>query len=199
MALSDSEIARIKGHLGYNVLSIGAEPYIGITALFSQVIQPYLIGGAATTSATSVTAASEPTPVTLTLTSPAGFVAGDICIVDVDTRQERATIQSLSGSTITVQLSFAHSGTYPVVVEGPEALVRSILRKADEAQVALNESTASAGIKQLGQGEIEWFGSNDGSLLRSLRGQLNYWRDELAALLGIVRLNKGGGAVTSLY
>jgi hypothetical protein len=200
VALTDAELARVKYHLGYNLLTVGALPYVGYVSLFDQVIQPYLTGGAATTSSTAVTAADEPTAVTLTLASATGFVAGDTCLVDVDSKQERVTIRALSGSTITVLLSFAHSGTYPVVVEGPEALVRSLLKKADEAQTALNDATSSAGIKQLGQGEIEWFGSSDGSLLSSLRSQLGYWRDELASALGIVRLNKrGGGGCVSLY
>lgn len=200
MSLSDAEIARIKYHLGYNLLANGAEPYIGITALFANVIQPYLTGGASTTSSTAVTAADEPTAVTLTLTSATGFVAGDTCLVDVDSKQERVTIRALSGSTITVLLSLAHSGTYPVVVEGPEALVRSLLKKADEAQTALNTATSTAGLKQVDNGGVEWFSASDGGTMKSLRSQLNYWRDELASALGIVRLNKrGGGGCVSLY
>lgn len=200
MALTASEVARLKNHLGYNVLSNGAQPYIGIATIFEQVIQVYLTGGAITTSTTAVTAATSPTPATLTLASATGFTAGDVCIVDVDSREERATIQAVSGSTITLLLSLAHSGTYPVVVEGPEALVRSVLKKADAAWSALNSATSTAGLKQVDNGGVEWFGSHEGGLIQSLRSQLNYWRDELASLLGIVRLNKrGGGGMVSLY
>src|SRR5512139_2281259 len=98
MALTDAEIARIKNHCGYNLLTVGALPYIGYVSLFDQVIQPYLTGGASTTSSTAVTAATSATPATLTLSSASGFTAGDIAIVDVDARQERVTIQSVSGS-----------------------------------------------------------------------------------------------------
>lgn len=42
MALLDSELARIKWHLGFNLLDVGATPYIGVAAIFEQVIQPTL-------------------------------------------------------------------------------------------------------------------------------------------------------------
>ena len=58
MALLDSEIARIKAELGVTVVGIGAEPYIGITRLFENIIQQYTTGGATTTRPTSVTALS---------------------------------------------------------------------------------------------------------------------------------------------
>ena len=60
MALLTSEITRIKYELGFNVLSLGAEPYIGITQLFENVIQPYTLSGASTTSATAIVAADDP-------------------------------------------------------------------------------------------------------------------------------------------
>ncbi len=56
MALLDSEIARIKAELGYNLLTTGAVPYIGVTQVFEQVIQQNVLAGAKTTSATVVTA-----------------------------------------------------------------------------------------------------------------------------------------------
>jgi hypothetical protein len=46
--LTDSEISRLKYETGFNLLTVGAEPYIGVTALFSQVIQPFLSEDGAT-------------------------------------------------------------------------------------------------------------------------------------------------------
>ena len=46
MALLDSELARIRYELGVNLMTLGAEPFIGVMVLFSQVIQPYLSTGA---------------------------------------------------------------------------------------------------------------------------------------------------------
>lgn len=201
MALLDSEVARIKWHLGYNVLSIGAEPYVGVAAIFSQVIQPYVEAGAKTTSSTAVTAASEPTPVTLTLASAVGFSAEGRVIIDVDSRQERVTVQSISGSTITVQLSLAHSGTYPVAVEGPESIVRDLLRQCDAAWTQYSESIGNAGIKSLGRGpEIEWFPeTSGGGSLSAARATLRHWRRELGFALGLAPMNGGGGSRVELY
>jgi len=201
MALLDSELARIKWHLGFNLLDVGAVPYIGVAAIFEQVIQPYLAGGATTTSATAVVVASAPTPVTLTLASATGFSLLDPVIIDVDSRQERATVQRVNGSTITVLLSLAHTGTYPVTVEGGESIVRDILKKCDTAWTAYSEAISSAGIKQLGQGELEYFPEGRGSsgLLSSTRNTLRAWRGELASALGLAAPGNGGGTMTTLY
>lgn len=201
MALLDSELARIKWHLGFNLLEVGANPYIGVAAIFEQVIQPYLSGGATTTSATAVTAATTPTPVTLTLTSATGFSALDPVIIDVDSRQERATVQAVSGSTITVILSLAHSGTFPVTVEGGETIVRTLLKRCESAAQAYDDALSSAGIKQLGRGEIEWFGDGAGSsgLLTSTKKALTHWRGELASALGMGARGSSGGGMTTLY
>lgn len=200
MALLDSEIARIKWHLGYNLLSVGATPYIGVAAVFEQVIQVYLEGTASTTSATSVTAASTPTPVTLTLASATGFNPSDKVVIDVDSRQERVTVQSVSGSTISVILTKAHSGTYPVSVEGPDTIVRDILQRCDDAWAAYSTALSSAGLKQLGQGEIEWF-EEKGSAgrLGALKATLARWRGELGSVLGISPRNRGNGDSYELY
>lgn len=213
MALLDSEVARIKYELGFNLLDTGAEPYIGIAALFEQVIQPYTTSGASTTSSTPVVAATTPTPTSLTLASATGFTAGAVVIVDVDARQERATIQSLSGVTMTVQLSLAHSGTFPISVEGGESLIRDILRELRLISHGMNGTAGTLstiksrlGLKRVE--DIEFFGG--GSTLASqgrdpitaLFELQNYWRDELANVLGVPRLNdkrNSGGADVSVY
>ena len=63
MALTSAEVRRIRYELGYNVLAVGAEPYVGVTQLFEQVIQPYLTAGASTTSSTAVVASSTGAPI----------------------------------------------------------------------------------------------------------------------------------------
>ena len=102
MALTTAELRRIKYELGYNVVGAGAEAYISVVAVFEQVIAAYLTSGATTTSSTVVAAATTPTPVALTLTSATGFAAGDRIWLDVDDRQECATIQSLAAPAATV-------------------------------------------------------------------------------------------------
>lgn len=213
MALLDSEIARIRYELGYPNLNTAAEPYIGVAAVFTQVIQPYLLSGASTTASTSVTAASTPTPAALTLADATDFAAGAVVVVDVDTRQERATVQSIAGSVITVQLSLAHSGTYPVTVEGGESIIRDILQELrrlsagmNGAQSALSSLQSRLGLKKVD--EVEFFGggqtlASQGLDPMSQTLQLReYWRDELARCLGIPRLNSkhaNGGSEIGVY
>ena len=163
MSLLPSEIARLKYELGFNVMSVGAEPYIGVAALFEQVIQPYLSAGAVTTSATAVVAATTPTLATLTLASATGVAEGAAVIIDVDSLQERATVRSLSGASMGVLVSKAHSGTYPVTVEGPESIIRALLRKLQAlsglgAEGIIDEALDTAGVKKVD--EIEFFGGS---------------------------------------
>lgn len=206
MALTDAEIQRVRYELGYPNLNNAAEPYIGIAAVFTQVIQPYTLSGASTTSSTPVAAASTPTPQTLSLASATGFAAGGVVLVDVDSRQERATVQSISGSSITLQLSLAHSGTYPVVLEGGESIIRDILRELRFVADAIINLKDRVGLKKAD--EIEFFGG--GQTLASqgidpMTHTLNlreYWRDELARCLGIPRLNSknsAGGSEIEVY
>jgi len=204
MALLDSEIVRIKAELGYNVETIGAYPYIGHSALFEQVIAVYTQAGATTTSSTAVTAATTATPVTLTLTSATGFSLLDQVVVDVDARQERGTVSAVSGSTIVVQLLGTHSGVYPITVEGGESLIRDILRQLrllGDPAGQLARATATAGINSIDKGDVVFFGRDQGSRLKEIQGLREYWREELAATLGVPYFGRkrGGGSSVSLY
>lgn len=185
MALLDSEIARIKVELGFNLLGV-AQPYFDVAAVFEGVIQPYLGAGAATTSTTTIAAATSVTPVAVTLVSATGFHAGDRVVVDVDGRQEWATVQSLSGAIITIPLQYAHSGTYPVTVEGGDAIVREILVKIRNVKTRMGETFGAGALKKAD--EVEWYNSG-GTFFGGLGAELMSWRDELAAVLGDVSLN----------
>jgi len=202
VALLDSEIARCKYELGYNLLTIGAEPYIGVARVFELVIQPNLLAGATTTSATVVTAVAAgalASPVTLTLASATGFSSGDRVIIDVDDRQEAATVQNVAGSTITVLLSKAHTGTYPVTVERGESIVREILgRLRDIANKLGTNVVQQVGIKKVD--EIEFFGGNMYSIRREMQRMQDYWRNELASALGVRNLRtSNAGSEIAVY
>lgn len=184
MSLLSSEVARIKAELGYPLLSNSAEPFVSVVAIFEQVIQPYLTSGASTTSSTAVTAAATPTAVTLTLASATGFTVGDRIVVDVDSLQETATIQSLSGSDVVVLLQKAHSGTYPVTVEGGESIIRETLRKIADVKTKLAANYGAGELKQVD--EVQFYQSGTGmSYFGSLGQNLAFWRRELAMLLGV--------------
>lgn len=197
MALLASEVQRIRYELGYNVLNVGAEPYVSIVAIFNQIIQTHLNAGASTTSATVVTVATAPTPITLALASATGFAAGDRVVIDVDERQEIATVQSLAAPAITLLLTGAHTGVYPVCVEGGETIVREILAKLRTIDTSQGDTAiVAAGIKRAD--EIEFFGGKDGrDVAGSAASQREYWRRELADALGVQYLRairRGSGS-----
>jgi hypothetical protein len=203
VALLDSEVQRIRYELGYNLLTVDAAPWISTTQAFEQIIQPFLSGGAATTSATTVTAATTATPVALTLASATGFTVGARAVVDVDDRQESATIQILSGSVITLMLTKAHTGgasTYPVTVEGGESIVRELLKKIRDVKSRMSTAFGAGALKKVD--EIEFFQAGTLTLFGSLGSELAYWREELASALGIPSMwsrKRAAGATLSVY
>lgn len=183
MALLDSELQLIRAELHFPVVEVGAEPYIGVAAVFQSVIRPYLSAGAKTTSSTTVAAASTPTAASLVLASATGFSEGQTIVVDVDGLQERTTVRAISGATISTILSLAHTGTYPVTVEGGESIVRDILGNIRDIKIRIGKARGRAGIKKVE--DIEFFGNNDGksATLSSLVAEREYWRRELWATL----------------
>jgi len=185
MALLDSELERIKAELGYNVLTVGALPYVGHSSLFSAVIQPYMGAGASTTSSTTVAAATSPTPATLTLASGTGFASGVRVVIDVDDRQEIVTAQNVSGASLTVLLTLAHTGTYPVTVEGGETLIREQLTRLRAINAQITAAASTAGIKRVDVIEFYGGGATGSAQIDVLYKQRDRARDELASLCGI--------------
>lgn len=181
MALSNAEVFRIKQEMGFNLLENGAEPYIGITAIFNQVIQVYLNSGASTTSATAVTAREAPTPVNLTLADATGIAVFDRVSVDVDDLQESATVRSVTGSVVSVILQKAHTGTYPVSVDSGESIVREILQRIRENKAEMAQTFGTGSLKQVD--EVSFY-ETGGTAFGNVGQQLMFWRDELAAALG---------------
>ena len=210
MALTDAEVTRIKYELGLNVLTVGAEPYISYVSLFDLIIKPFTESGASTTSSSVVTAASTPTFTWITLASVTGFTAGARVIVDVDSRQEAATIRDINTTQIGLLLSLAHGdgSGYPVTVEGGEAIVRGILQQIQRINGLgtssggyMGRAAARAGVKRAD--EVEFFGGGQAGKApnASLEEQLNYWRDELGSALNFPNLRgqRGGGATIAMY
>lgn len=185
MSLLDSEVERIKAELGYNVLTIGALPYVGFSQLFANVLQPYTSAGASTTSSTTVAAATSPTPATLTLASGTGFASGVRVVIDVDDRQEIVTAQNVSGASLTVLLTLAHTGTYPVTVEGGETLIREQLTRLRAINAQITAAASTAGIKRVDVIEFYGGGATGSAQIDVLYKQRDRARDELASLCGI--------------
>ncbi len=199
MALTQSELERCKYELGFTLIGT-AQPYIGdIVSIFETIIQPYLSSGAITTSSTTVAAATTPGPQTITLASATGFSTGCRVVLDVDERQESATVQSVTGSAISVLISKAHTGTYPVTVEGGESIVREILGHIRTVKAEMAQTFGVGSIKKVD--EIEFYQTGGGRIFDNLGAQLGFWRDELASVLGIQSLwaSRRGGSSIAVY
>ena len=200
MALSAAELLRIRAELGFNVLSNGAEPFIGITSLFDTVIAQYMTAGAATTCVELVAVAGTTTPASITLASATGFAQGARVWLDVDDRLESTTVQSLAGAVAVVDISKAHTGTYPVYVDGGEAMVRDILNTIKATKAKMGTIFGTGALKKVD--EIEWYGSATKTQFGMLGDQLMFWREELASLLGAPncwRSKRGAGSSISVY
>lgn len=183
MALLLSEARRIRFELGFNVMTTGVEPFIVTFETLDQILQAYLTAGATTTSATPVSEASVATPSTLTLTSETGFTAGAMVWIDVDARQENATIQNLATAEMTVLLTKEHTGTYPVTVDGGETIIRDILAKLRELGDELGGiAVVAAGIEQAD--EIR-FGLGNEARDSKLKELQMFWRNQLAGAVGV--------------
>lgn len=190
--LLDSEIARIKAELGYPLESIAA-PYIGVTFIFEQAVQPYIEGGAATTSSTSLT--GDGTPKTITLADATGFETGARVVVDVDGRQEIVTTQALTGASLTALFIGTHTGTYPVTVEGPETLVRATLQSLWLVRATRAKAKGRGALKAY-VGDIEYYDTGK-SAFESATAEIDVLRDELAAMLGVENLWRSKRAANS--
>jgi hypothetical protein len=199
MTLTASEINVCRRELGFNLITTDGSPWISTTQAFEQLIQPFLQAGASTTSSSAVTAASSATPAAITLTSPTGFAAFDKVVVDVDDRMETGTVQSISGSIITVLLSKAHSGTYPVMVDGGEGSVRQILWEISQVKDKLATVFGWGALKAVD--EIQFYNSGK-SQFGELGNQLKFWRAQLASVLGIPSAweqRRAAGGALSVY
>lgn len=201
MALLDSEIQRIRYELGYTLLDVNSEPYVEYFGTINRIVALYLNAGATTTSSTTVAVADVLTQRTLTLASATGFVAGATIYVDVLPQQERAVIQSVSGSNVVVYLQKAHVGSYPVTVDGGESIIREKLAQLYAIDEKLSAALNTAGLKRVD--DIEFYGGTKATSQAVMLSQLrDMRRDELASALGVVnlhRLRRGGSQSFSVY
>lgn len=159
MSLSDSEIQSLRFHLGYGNISSGAYPFTpdGFLELFEGTVSPNLQDGAETTASTAVTAG---TTTTVTVGDITDIVPWGELVVDVADDAEVVVVKSVSGSTFTASFAKSHVASgYPVAVMSGVARMRMLLWDAGAAWKKAQSSsiTKTAGLKQLGKGEIEWF------------------------------------------
>lgn len=214
MALRNEEITRLKFELGYNVTGVGAEPYITYQAVFDKAVQPYLIDLGSTSSTTVVavdggavtTIYIAANPVSPSSTQALTFVSGSSIVVDVGPSQEDATVQYVNGLAITVNLCKAHTGTYPVLIQGAERIVRDLFLRLDtlKDQIA-NIAPITAGVERSDEISLYGGGVNNRrgrSKFEDLIHQRTVARRDLAAAVGVPYLTdirRGAGAGFEVY
>lgn len=190
MPLSSAEVEAIRVHLGHGALKL-ANAYTadGFWEVFHQVVAPNLDERESTTTSTAVAAAGS-TAVTVAATT--GIVPHARLVVDVGEDAETVVVRATSGMTFTARFAKAHPAGVPVQVECGVARARLLLHACDKAWQKLQASsiTQSAGIKQLGKGEIEWFGG--GTVLAETVDHYLALTDQLAALVRVKSLWREG-------
>ena len=197
--LLQSEIFRTKDELGFNQLLIGAEPYVGTSQLFEQVIQVYTAPTPNSTSTTLIVQQLGPTITQVTLADATGFNVGDNVAVDTDARYEQARIEQISGNNLILQLTDAHgdatyTSQYMVAVEGGEMIIREKLRMIALVKIQIKNQMKRSGVQKVD--EVTWFPgkSGTGGGWDGLLAQLKFWRDELAHSLGVTNLRDIDGS-----
>lgn len=163
MSLTTSEMESLRTHLRYGNMDTLAYPYTpdGFLVLFRDVIGPAL-GVDTETSATTTIAAGIVVVTPLVMTN---IVAGASLVVDVGEDAEIVMVKAVTSTTFTARFAKAHASSgYPVAVMCGKQRVRFLLAQADRlwAKSQGSDITQTAGLKQLGQGEIEWVNGASG-------------------------------------
>jgi hypothetical protein len=184
MALSDAEVESLRFLLGWSNLGIRAYPWTNDLyweSLYGVVV-PSLTEGAVTSASVAIAAAGV---VTVTPASMADIVPYARLIVDVGEDEETVTVRATTPTTFSARFAKAHAAPYMISVESGLTRCRSLMRRAFTAleQLTGTKILSSAGLKMVGQGEVEWFGPT--AVLMATNAQLLAIRKELSSLVRI--------------
>lgn len=213
MALLQSELQALRFHLGFNQELISAQAYLwdGVTQTLEQIVAVYLQSGWLAHTPTAVVASPLPSPpTTVTLTMNEGvsgvynnvavaFNVGDTIVVDQGIQQEYSFVQVVTQpNQIQCALQNAHSGTYPVTVEGGETIIRKCLTRLLRIELEMDAYRKAAGVSAAGGPTgVKFYASNGSQKSRwgELQEMYKFWRAELALSVGIgyPRSKMGGG------
>lgn len=171
MSLSVAEIESVRFHLGWGNISAGASPYSsdGFLDVFNGIVGPYLT---TSTEATAAQAIASKTTAVVTPSVMTLIVLGCQLVCDVGDAAEIVMVKAVSPTTFTASFVKAHDVTgWPVLVMCGKARLRYLLHSAETVWARMQGTAVSGslGIKQLGQGEIEWFSAS--AVYQSLAGQ----------------------------
>lgn len=165
MSLTASEIESLRAIMSYGNIALGGHPYTpdGWLEVFSGVVAPNI----STDTETSATTLVAPGVVTVTPLVMTNIVVAAQVIVDVGEDAEIVMVKATTPTAFTARFARAHATTgYPIAVMSGKARLRYLMAKADALWEKTKGSSISqtAGLKQLGQGEIEWFSGGKGVL-----------------------------------
>lgn len=194
MPLLDSELDRIRAELGHNLLNVGAEPYIGITAVFSQIIQRYMREGLDATTSTTVGA---PGYANLVLDDVTGISVMSRVALDVDEQFEMVTVRAINTGTKTISViaKKAHQGTYPVTLDGGLQIIRECLSALADLQDKMAATRGHGSLKAVD--EVEFYDTRGKTQFAVYLEQAEHWRDRLARHCGVARIRISGGGCGS--
>lgn len=158
MPALESEIERCRYHLGYGCIGLGSQPYTddGFYNVFHDISAPNLTEFEETTVALAITAGV----VTVTPASMTGIARHVRMVVDVGDDTETIVVRGAGISTFTARFTKDHAAACPIAVESGLTEMRELIHSLDKEDKAFKSGTVSqaAGIKQVGRGQIEWFG-----------------------------------------
>ena len=184
MALTDGEVESLRFFLGWGNLNVRAYPYTrdGWWEALYGVVQQNLTDGAETTASVAISAAGI---VTVTPASMTDIVTHARLVIDVGDDEETVTVRSVTATTFSARFAKAHAANYAIAVESGVTRCRQLLTKAYAVLSVLvgSKITSSAGLKMVGQGEVEWFGPS--AVLTATGSQLDAIRRQLSALVRI--------------
>jgi len=198
MALTASEIEELRLHLQYGNISVGAYPLTpdGFYEVFYDVVSPYLSTGTETSATTAITANATATVTPLSMT---GIAVYGRLIVDVADEAEIVTVKAVTASTFVAKFAKAHAATgYPIATSSGLSRLRLLLHDANKAYASMTGSTItqSAGLKSVGRGAVEWFGSS--SVYEATRTQYMGILNQIANLVRVPVNGSDGERVTRM-
>lgn len=182
--LTEPEIEEIRFHTGWGNIAVGAYPATpdGWYEVFHQVVAQYLTAGTETTVTASIATAgiATCTPASMTDIAPMGRL-----VIDVGDAEEVVVVRATTLTTFTATFAKAHTGPFPIATLSGVSRVRSLLHRINATFESYTGTavTQAAGLKMVGQGEVEWFGA--GATLDTMGSHLLALRRELSSLIRI--------------
>lgn len=208
--LTPLEVERIRFHLGYGNLNVGAYPWSpdGFFELFTNVIAVYLSDATTTTATTAIDASGGPvivavTPASMAVTLSDGTAStitpGMRLIIDNDDDAEIVVVKSVTGTTFSAKFQNSHDASgYQVALEVGTSWLRYLLHRADRVHQAMLGPlvTATAGLASVDKQETVWVGQN--SVIKAIYTQYQAIVGEISRLVRVDSLMQSTGPMTRM-